>query len=332
MAKRQDDGGSTGARNCKSPSTSTHADGAASLCLDHMAFPHIVERVIHYAETDVLFAFGQTCKTYKDICHRHATQHLVLENLGWRALVLSSVRGRLLLNQHPNTHHISIQQQLLRNKCVFRTLHTLDIVGRTGPNAPRFWSPVLSNIETIRFIPRDGLLSSHSFDSYLSNAAVIFGDFPSLNPESLHTYRWAGPGLPISTRRLVWNISTFSVAIEGNANRVGHPFLETVVLHFLSFRGPIPGTVTPLVRLLDSIGYLLQQSYSATVTVVDFDLVPLCLLNFDEEPAHNPHERKLRSLEYLGGLGDRVSFHPGEDYCAQVGRARFDLETCQELW
>jgi hypothetical protein len=81
---------------------------------------------------------------------------------------------------------------------------------------------------------------------------------------------------------------------------------------------------------------ILQRSMCYPVQIVfklvGFDNLPLEDVNFANDKATTIEERREWTDNQFGDLGDRVVFMSPEEYCAEVGRETFEIETCAELW
>jgi hypothetical protein len=280
------------------PSTSAPPHPIPLTAVDHGAFPHIIERILRFADARTLLAFSRTSRAYRH-CATTATQHLVLERRG-RGLSLRSRRGSLGAPLPPETNHIVARAHLSHAGFAPRVL---DFVGPTGANAPR---GMHMSAPTVRFIQRGGI-SKHNFARYPSTTSIVFGALDLREDYGL-AY-WSGPGVPPHTR-LVWSVGGVG---EGRVhNKLSGKELREVVLIFSAQEG-VPEVFGRWVRMLvKEVG----------VRLVGF-----------EGPVGGVRGEEAQEVirQQVGEVG-RLEFVEVEEYVREVGREQYELETMEELW
>ncbi|CAK9780319.1 hypothetical protein CC85DRAFT_326213 [Cutaneotrichosporon oleaginosum] len=286
-----------------------------SLTFDHLAYPHIIERVLDFADARTLLAFSRTAHAYRK-CALTATRHIVVERQG-RSLSIRSSRGSIGRAFPPGTHHLVASAHLSSD--TFAHTKVIDFVGATGKGAPRPLHVVPASV--VRVIERNGI-SKHNYAQYPSTTTIVFGNL-SLRFPNESTIHWSGPGVPLGSR-LVWNVTGLGCG-QSVDNKLTDKRLREVVLHFSAFYGRL--SVDPFIRLLR----ILTHVEKVHVWLVGLDTFPPGELTF-EAPGLTNEEAWSSRLLALGPAADRLSLLTAQAYKVEVGGEQYELETVEELW
>ncbi|BEI84557.1 hypothetical protein CcaverHIS002_0411610 [Cutaneotrichosporon cavernicola] len=278
--------------------------------IDHLAYPHVIERVLQFADARTLLAFSRTAQAYRP-CAAVATRHIVVEPCG-RSLALRSSRGSLGIEVEPQAHHIPAHAHIPMASLTHTRV--LDFIGPVGRNAPRLLQSIPADI--VRVIQRDGI-ARHNFVAFKSTTTIVFGDLVLRSDAHVSAY-WSGPGVPPNTR-LVWNIKGIRSG-SPVTNKLTDKGLREMVLHF---------SIDSICKLQPEWFDLLSKWI---MILSNLEEIKMRFVGLDELLERLDMPPTSIWILARGKLGKRASFISAEAYELEVGREQYELETCEELW
>ncbi|BEJ15367.1 hypothetical protein CspHIS471_0411340 [Cutaneotrichosporon sp. HIS471] len=152
--------------------------------IDHLGYPHLIDKILNHADAETLLAFRRTAKAYEDRCLQIVSQHLVIKSTWKSALDLSSGRGTVNRFggrwRRYGVTYLDLCNRVSRSGHFFKHCRTLDFNGRSGPKWPRDITDSIHGLENLRIITSPDNYPKHNLNYYTVPTWIFTEEVPDL--------------------------------------------------------------------------------------------------------------------------------------------------------
>ncbi|BEJ15369.1 hypothetical protein CspHIS471_0411360 [Cutaneotrichosporon sp. HIS471] len=293
------------------------------LLIDSQVYPHIIDRVIKHADAGVLLAFSFSAKAYRNVYYKHVARHLVMVSGRAPRISITSHRGPLSI---PTLPMLKIKALMKRKTEFFKHCTTLDVKDDFASYLQ--FTLVLPQLKTLRLF-----LNPSGFRKVLPHLAntsiVLFGVYPFHDTVWSGNDVWYGPTIYLKDK-VVWNVTDFYCPEVRSSRRVDLWRVKEFVIYFnISPNARVKNCL--LMSITETLIPILQRSVRhpnpLVFKLVGFENLSLENVNFVNSYADSTEERTQLAHSQFDNVANRVLFMTAEEYCAEVGRETFEIET-----
>ncbi|BEI92336.1 uncharacterized protein CcaverHIS019_0411560 [Cutaneotrichosporon cavernicola] len=306
----------------------SHTTPKDHVLIDSQVYPHIIERVIRHADAGVLLAFSLSAKAYRNVYSKNVARHLVMLSGKTPCIVITSHRGPVSI---PTLPMLKIKALMKRKAEFFKHCTTLDVKDDLASYLQ--FTLVLPQLKTLRlFLNPSGFRKALP---HLANTSIVlFGVYPFHDTVWSDNVVWYGPTIYLKDK-VVWNVTDFYCPELRTSRLVDLWRVKEFVIYFnISPNARVKNCL--LMSITETLIPVLQRSVShpnpLQFKLVGFETLSLENVSFVNSYAESTEERTQLAHSQLDNVANRILFMTAEEYCAEVGRETFEIETCEELW